>query len=117
MLCKMTHTCVELKSEVSFQYLMASLLLFIISDAIHHLDKLGSNQALAFELFNSKARHLVFKPRGCEFEPHATHLMAFWSYEGKTLWGGGGGRGRFCFSNTNEEKMFWKSLACWWLWR
>ena len=42
------------------------------NDAIHHLDKLGSNQALAFDLFTSKARHLVFKPRGFDFEPHPT---------------------------------------------
>ena len=40
---------------------------------IHRLDKLGSNQALVFGLFSSKARHLSFKPRGCEFEPHLMH--------------------------------------------
>ena len=28
------------------------------NDAIHRLDKLGSNQVLAFKLFSSKARHL-----------------------------------------------------------
>ena len=51
--------------------------MMIIDDAIHHLDKLGSNQALAFELFSSKARHLVFKPRGCEFGPHLTDCLMF----------------------------------------
>ena len=38
------------------------------------LDKLGSYQALAFKLFSSMARHLVFRPRGCEFEAHRDEL-------------------------------------------
>ena len=40
-----------------------------------HLDKLDSFRALVFELFSSKARQLVFKPRGCEFEPHPTLIF------------------------------------------
>ena len=32
------------------------------NDAIRYLDKLDSFGALAFELFSSKARNLVFKP-------------------------------------------------------
>ena len=38
------------------------------------MDKLDSFQALAFKLFSSRAGHLVFKPRCCEFQLHPAHL-------------------------------------------
>ena len=45
-----------------------------LATPIHLPDKLYSFRALAFELFGSKFRHLVYKPGGGEFDPHKMHL-------------------------------------------